>query len=140
MNRNAPIFAPNAQAIRKRLKEYTSIIYERIPIWTYDQSAQVVLGIDSDSFNQTDADNFIALSEILSFCAYDNTISPVENTNGTICFKPLDVINWAIHNEYKLSKEVSDWYEEECSNLFNVGLGKDDYKTNVVVKFFKTQR
>ena len=23
-----------------------------------------------------------------------------------------------------------NWYKEECSNLLNVGLGKDDYKTN----------
>jgi hypothetical protein len=134
MNRNAPIFPPNAQSIRKRLEPYTEYIYERLDVWTCEQSAQVVSGIDPDGFNQNDADNFEALCKILNACAIAHTISPIEKSEGIFYLDPHDVIEWAIVEGYQLPKYVSGWYEEECAKLFGFGLGQEDDETKSTLK------
>lgn len=130
MNRNDCDFPPNAQEIRKHLEVCTDFIYEKLDAWTCDQAAQVVSGIDPHGFNQNDADNFIGLSKILNSCAIANTISPIEKT-GEIYLKPLDVIKWAIDNEYKLSIYLLDWQkEQQCAKLLNPNTGIDNDETN----------
>jgi hypothetical protein len=129
MNSNAPLFPPNAQAIRKRLEPNTAYIYEQLDVWTCDQSAQVISGIDPDGFNQNDADNFEGLCKILKAAVIASTLKPISTIDSVPYLKPLSVLKWASDREYKLSSYVMNWYKEKCSNLFEVGLGKD-YKTN----------
>ena len=108
---NAPIFPPDYLIIRQHLEEYTHFIYERLRVWTCDQASQVICNIDFYGFTQNHRDNFLATSKILRAEAIAGKIK-ANHHNAEITFKPKDIIEWAIQNEYKLSHEVKIWYEE----------------------------
>ena len=95
MNNRDDVFPPNANEIRAHLNEDTHFIYGHLELWTCDQAAQVVSGIDPYGFNQDDADNFIRVKTALQCVINVGKIDFIEN-EGKVHLKPLDVLEWAI--------------------------------------------
>ena len=95
MNNRDDVFPPNANEIRAHLNEDTHFIYGHLELWTCDQAAQVVSGIDPYGFNQDDADNFIRVKTALQCVINVGKIDVIEN-EGKVHLKPLDVLEWAI--------------------------------------------
>jgi hypothetical protein len=95
MNNRDDVFPPNANEIRAHLNEDTHFIYGHLELWTCDQAAQVVSGIDPYGFNQDDADYFIRVKTALQCVINVGKIDVIEN-EGKVHLKPLDVLDWAI--------------------------------------------
>jgi hypothetical protein len=106
-----PEYPSNHREIMARLAENIACIYEHLPLWTYDQAAQVITGIDCNGFNQYDADHFEFTSEKLELLGIDGQIAHKEH-KGEILLRSSDVMEWAIRNEYKIPDYVLAWYDE----------------------------
>jgi hypothetical protein len=111
MNGKSPEFPPDFQFIRLRLEKYIFLICEEYDLWTCDQASQVICNIDYDGFTQNDRDNFLITSKILKAKAIAEKIKS-KYVTGEMYFEPRDIIEWAIQNEYKLSSEIKEWYED----------------------------